>query len=212
VFLVYEFCIGEKWEYLIEFYFFGKTAKGQKFAPKKKAVTTGSPRGFFCSISWHQKFGKFSYKRIFFEFTLGIKNRKNPLWKFFVKKEIAGKKTGGPIIVHLGASSVQLFMNVTNRVLPHPVGGGFDQGCPVLGASGPLLPTFIICWNLPRKVCGFQLPLSFHVTSGQLLRPVLPRVNYVTRITRKKCSPVAQPTCCRLGFPFAVCFHPTFGF
>jgi hypothetical protein len=54
-----------------------------------------------------------------------------------------------------------------------------------ISSQRPLLYV-IICWNLPRKVCGFQLPLSFHVTSGQLLRPVLPTVNYVTKITCDK--------------------------
>ncbi len=98
-----------------------KLPKDRNLHPKKEAVATGSPPEFFGSIFRHQKFGKFSYKIFFFEFTLGIKNRKN-LWIFFLKKQIAEKRKGGPIIVHLGASSVQLFMNITNWKLPHPVG------------------------------------------------------------------------------------------
>jgi hypothetical protein len=50
-------------------------------------------------------------------------------------------------------------MNVTNRVLPRPVGGGgFEEGHPVLGVWGPFLPTFRVCWNLLEKVSGFQFP------------------------------------------------------
>ncbi len=40
------------------------------------------------------------------------------------KKEWQGKKLEVPVIVHLGASSVQLFTSVTNGKLAHPVGGG----------------------------------------------------------------------------------------
>ncbi len=42
-------------------------------------------------------------------------------------KELQGKtKIGGPVTVHPGASSVQLFTSVTNGKVAHPVGGGGD--------------------------------------------------------------------------------------
>jgi hypothetical protein len=42
------------------------------------------------------------------------------------KKEWQGKKLEVPVIVHPGASSVQLFTSVTNGKLAHPVGGGMS--------------------------------------------------------------------------------------
>ncbi len=70
----------------------------------------------------------FLTKDFFFEFTPGIKNRNNRLWRYINKyiyiKELRGKKIGGPVIVHPGASSVQLFTSVSNGKLAHPAGGG----------------------------------------------------------------------------------------
>jgi hypothetical protein len=61
---------------------------------------------------------------LFFGFTPGIKNRNNRLWRYiYILKELQGKKIGAPLIVHPGASRVQLFTNVTNGKLAHPVGG-----------------------------------------------------------------------------------------
>jgi len=44
----------------------------------------------------------------------------------YIFKGIAGKNIGGPVIVHPGASSVQLLTSVTNGKLAHPVGGGWS--------------------------------------------------------------------------------------
>ncbi len=66
----------------------------------------------------------FLTKDLFLEFTPGIKNRNNRLWRYIYLKEWQGKKIGGPVIVHPGASSVKLFTSVTNGKLAHPGGGG----------------------------------------------------------------------------------------
>jgi hypothetical protein len=58
----------------------------------------------------------------------GNKNGKNPLWKFVLKTNCR-KKRGGPIIVHGGASRVQLFMKVTNRVVADLVGAFDASSC-----------------------------------------------------------------------------------
>ncbi len=50
-----------------------------------------------------------------------------PLEVYIYVKELRGKKIGGPVTVHPGAASVQLFTSVTNGKLAHPVGGG--GGC-----------------------------------------------------------------------------------
>ncbi len=67
-------------------------------------------------------------ENLFFEFTPGIKIRNNCLWRYIYVKELQGKKIGGPVTVHPGAASVQLFTSVTNGKLAHPVGGGGMSG------------------------------------------------------------------------------------
>ncbi len=180
----------------------------------------------YCS-QWHpsriflfnfltQKIWKFFFT-IFFSwiYTRNKKPKESPLEKKKINKKNCRKIKRGSHHSPSRCFKCPIFCECNQLVAATSHGGGgvggFDQCCPVVGASGRLLPTFIIWWNLLRKVCGFQLPLSFHVTSGQLLRLVLPiMVNYGTRITRKKCSLVTQHTCCRLGFPFTLLLPPHF--
>jgi len=100
-----------------------------KLRAKKEVGATSSLPAFFCSIFvLPEILAIFLTKDLFFEFTPGIKNRNNRLWRYIYGyiylKELQGKKIGGPVPVHPGASSVQLFTSVTNGKLAHPVGGG----------------------------------------------------------------------------------------
>jgi hypothetical protein len=68
-----------------------------KLCTKKEVGATSSLPTFFCSIFFYQKFWQFFLqKKLFFEFTPGIKIRNNSLWRFFFFKGIAGEKNRCP--------------------------------------------------------------------------------------------------------------------